>query len=189
MLKGTVLIFLLPIYIIVLIIGVKRKFSLSKHLYILALYLYIMAVLAVTLFPIPFQKNLIKDMQASNYLKNNFIPFKSISEMLQQHNISTFLRQILGNILLFAPLGFFVPLIFKNISRFRSILVIGIVSSVGIELLQLMLSSILGITYKVTDIDDIILNTIGAISGFIILRLFLILTENEKAVSPKELNA
>lgn len=42
---------------------------------------------------------------------------------------------------------------------------VGLLVSMLIELLQLGISAVLGYTYKITDVDDVILNTIGALHG------------------------
>lgn len=169
---------LLPLYIIFATIGIKRKFSIKQHLLYFVFYFYVSAVISVTIFPLPMQKNLIQDMKALNYLHNNFVPFKSISQMMQVGNITIILRNILGNIILLSPLGFFIPLLFKRTRKISSILIIGLLCSSGIELAQYLISAVIGYTYKITDIDDIILNTIGVLAGFVLFKLVKILRED-----------
>ena len=87
--------------------------------------------------------------------KINFIPFSKDIDF-----IAYFL-----NIVLFLPLGFLVPLILKKINKLKYILGIGLGFSMIIEVSQLL-------NNRRTDIDDLILNTIGAIVGFILYRIF-----------------
>ena len=92
----------------------------------------------------------------NNYGVNNFIIFKEIL----RYNIKSplFFRNVIGNILLFIPLGLFLTYYKKNSSFFHTFL-FSIIVSFFIELIQGMI----GITF---DIDDIILNLIGSITGF-----------------------
>ncbi|MDE5884326.1 MAG: VanZ family protein, partial [Oscillospiraceae bacterium] len=68
------------------------------------------------------------------------------------------------NVVLLIPLGIFVPVLWEKASRLINIAVIGFSFSVFIEITQL-------INNRQTDIDDVILNTSGAIIGFLIYKL------------------
>jgi glycopeptide antibiotics resistance protein len=63
------------------------------------------------------------------------------------------------------PLGIYLPLLYKKISGFFAVAGISLTVSVCIELLQLATS------YRSADIDDVILNTLGACLGFIIYKM------------------
>ncbi|GFZ33095.1 hypothetical protein CSC2_36210 [Clostridium zeae] len=99
--------------------------------------------------------------------------------MMHLGNKDIILRNILGNIILLRPLGFFTSLLFKKFRKFGYTLLIGFIFSVGIEGMQFLISAILGFTYKITDVDDIILNIYGAVVGFIMFKLFSILIESD----------
>ena len=70
-----------------------------------------------------------------------------------------------GNVLLFFPLGILIPLIWKRI-RFSTGIQISIALSLTIELLQYV-SRAWG-SYRAVDINDVILNTLGACLGMIL---------------------
>ena len=75
-------------------------------------------------------------------------------------------RNSLLNVLLFVPLGFLLPVLWK---RFRSLLwtgFAGFLFSLSIELLQLF-------TLRATDINDLLTNTAGTILGWLLGRLVL----------------
>lgn len=75
-------------------------------------------------------------------------------------------RNSLLNVLLFVPLGFLLPVLWK---RFRSFLwtgLFGLSFSLSIELLQLL-------TLRATDINDLMTNTTGTILGWLLGRLVL----------------
>ena len=73
----------------------------------------------------------------------------------------------LGNIGMFVPFGILLPAIFKKLN-YLWVLIIGFLSVIGIETLQYLTAS------GYTDIDDVILNTLGVLIGaflfFVILR-------------------
>ena len=86
----------------------------------------------------------------------NLEPFKTI-DIYQ-----TFGKQVLGNFVMLLPLGIYLPLLYTRLRKAYSIfavLLICFLVSVGIELLQLATS------YRSTDIDDVILNTLGTWCG------------------------
>jgi glycopeptide antibiotics resistance protein len=77
-------------------------------------------------------------------------------------------KQVAGNFIMLLPLGIYLPLLhrkLRKISGFFAVLLISFLVSVGIETLQLATS------YRSTDVDDIMLNTIGACLGFFIYEI------------------
>lgn len=73
-------------------------------------------------------------------------------------------RPYLENILLFIPLGFMLPFIWKDYERLWKTASCGILFSLIIELGQLF-------NGRVTDIDDLLMNTIGALFGWVVFKL------------------
>ncbi|WP_058269869.1 VanZ family protein [Olsenella massiliensis] len=65
------------------------------------------------------------------------------------------------NILMFVPLGVFVPALSTRFRRIAPTLAFGVTFSLLIELSQL-------VTARVTDIDDLIANTVGTAAGFVV---------------------
>ena len=82
-------------------------------------------------------------------------------EFLENGINTTFLL----NILMCFPLGFLLPLIWKNYRNILKTSLFGFCFSLLIELSQL-------ITTRATDIDDLIANTFGTIIGYIIWIIF-----------------
>ena len=85
----------------------------------------------------------------------NLIPFRWITEGV---------RPYIENILLFIPLGFLLPCIWKKYDVLWKTALSGMTFSLIIELSQLFNS-------RVTDIDDLLMNTLGALIGWVIFRL------------------
>lgn len=96
----------------------------------------------------------------------NFVPFKTIIPYLKgRPTIGIAVRNILGNIFAFSPLGFLLPILFKRLYSIRSIFLTSFAISIFIEVVQLVFY--LGST----DVDDLILNTLGSLLGFGVLCL------------------
>jgi glycopeptide antibiotics resistance protein len=144
--------------------------------------IYCLMVVSVTLFPFPIGFP-VEYENLSVYL--NLTPLVSILKQVSLIGtaydgdilfmIGLIIRNVGGNILLFVPLGFLVPLIWKSVIHFKHIFLFAIGISVTIELLQL-LESIFGGWGRVTDIDDVICNVAGAILGYYINKWFMLLT-------------
>ena len=73
--------------------------------------------------------------------------------------------QVLGNLVMLFPLGLYLPMLYPRCRRFLPVLAFALLTSIGIECLQLVTS------YRSTDIDDVILNTAGACAGFAIYKM------------------
>lgn len=73
------------------------------------------------------------------------------------------LKTTVLNIILFIPLGFLLPLIWNNFRSAKSTVLFGFGLSLVIEISQIF-------TYRTTDIDDLITNTVGTLLGYLIAR-------------------
>lgn len=76
--------------------------------------------------------------------------------------LESFVVNILGNVFAFSPFGFLLPIIDKKYTSFISTLFISVFFSLSVELLQ-MVSKV-----GIFDVDDILLNSIGCILGYLI---------------------
>lgn len=91
----------------------------------------------------------------------NLVPFTVFADTWREAsegNTAYFLINFLGNIGMFVPVGFFVPLLWRGQGLGRTALV-GFFCSLAIELCQLLLP-------RGTDVDDLWLNTLGAAAGY-----------------------
>ena len=100
----------------------------------------------------------------------NIIPFATISELMGRLiegtiNADIVVRNIGVNILLFVPMGAFLPVLFKKLRKFRWVILVCFSATVAAELIQFIF--ILGSF----DVDDIILNTAGAAAGYGIVNI------------------
>jgi glycopeptide antibiotics resistance protein len=104
----------------------------------------------------------------------NLVPFTIFKEYKD-----IFDRQIAGNFIMLLPLGIFLPILYKNLS-FIKVLFIAMFTSIIIELIQLISNS------RRTDIDDVILNTSGAIVGFLFYKIITWLISKNKTTKVSE---
>lgn len=93
----------------------------------------------------------------------------------EQINIVPFSQSIditayLLNILLFIPLGFLMPFISRKKCSIINVILNGFSFTLFIEISQLL-------NNRRTDIDDIIMNIIGAVIGFVLYNLFIKITK------------
>ena len=96
--------------------------------------------------------------QDVNYGGVNLIPFKEMFRY--SFGSPKFVKNVVGNILMFLPFGFFVSYYLKA-NKVSYPLVLTLIVSLTIELVQLKIG-------RVFDIDDVILNVIGGFCGFLI---------------------
>ena len=101
------------------------------------------------------------------------VPFKQISSLICRQNHLFWFVQIIFNIILFIPFGFFLPFLNRNFQRIQNTVFTGVIFSIFIEIMQY-------ITRRgLTDIDDVINNTIGAVVGYLLYKRFMRICENE----------
>lgn len=74
------------------------------------------------------------------------------------------------NILLFVPLGFLMPVIWPKTGKFPYMLLYGFCFSLLIEISQLC-------NHRRTDVDDLIMNTLGTILGYLLFLFFIKITK------------
>ena len=88
----------------------------------------------------------------------NLIPFTEITRY--EVGSKLFMYNVIGNIVIFIPFGYFVSGYIKA-SKVSHILAVSVISSLTVEVVQLQIG-------RSFDIDDIILNVCGAIIGFLL---------------------
>lgn len=90
----------------------------------------------------------------------NVIPFSSEGAM-------TYIL----NIIMFMPLGFLLPLIWENFRNAKKVVLMGFLMSLTIEICQLF-------NIRTTDIDDLMMNTLGALVGYCCWKVFSLVFRN-----------
>ena len=127
----------------------RKMFCFYKEILGLGFVIYVMCLFYVVTF------------QDVSWSTSNFIPFK---EMFRYElGSKLFIKNVLGNMIMFMPYGFFVSY-FLKIKKPSSILLLSILTSVTIEFTQYQIG-------RVFDVDDILLNIIGGMLGYLLYYL------------------
>jgi glycopeptide antibiotics resistance protein len=132
------------------------------------------AVVAVTLFPLPVQAEVIEEHRAAQLASNNLVPFVSLVNAVASGGYPAVISQSVGNFLMLAPFSVYAPLLLRRLRPFHLTMLAGLAFSLLVEASQLAISTVLGFTYKIADVDDVILNTAGVAVGyvgFLVLRI------------------
>jgi len=150
------------IMFLVMIIGVykKRQDTFLQGFIQSSFLVYVFMVLTLTGYFILFREvaahgwwqRVLHRMQTKERI--NMQPFL----MFKQFQLSS--TQVIGNLVMLLPLGIYIPLLFPKLSGFFRVFLICLLVSISIELMQLITS------VRSTDIDDVILNTSGAVVGY-----------------------
>lgn len=92
----------------------------------------------------------------------NLIPLHKLQEIKQivfrDGYFSYFLIEVVGNVVMFAVIGFMLPLLWQTFEKVGHTIIACFLSSLFIEAVQLFLP-------RATDIDDLLMNTLGGIIG------------------------
>lgn len=96
---------------------------------------------------------------SSEFRHVQYIPFAFIKDFIDSTgSIDVLLKNVLGNFAIFIPLGILLPCLFQKLSLWKTV-AMGFAVSLGFELIQYITG------FGMTDIDDLILNTLGVFVG------------------------
>ena len=107
----------------------------------------------------------------------NLVPFKEIWRFLHSWRIlgiGVVLINLVGNVLAFVPFGAFLPIFVERSRSFWRTTLWGFDFSLCVELLQLITK------VGCFDVDDLLLNTIGAACGYAVYYFFIHRRRREK---------
>ena len=145
---------LLPcmLYVLIQTKGFHRRTNFIHMIWVFIFLYYVYLVLETTGIGTIWEIGLYPGMKLQEEI--NLIPFRD--------RIS--LSMIL-NVVMFMPLGFLLPLLWKEYQSLVRTAIIGFCFSCGIEFCQLF-------NRRVSDVDDLLMNTLGAILGWLIWIVF-----------------
>ncbi len=142
----------------------KVKVKLYKELFTLCFVMYFMCLFYIVSF------------QDVSWSGTNIIPFKEIFRY--EFGTKLFIKNVLGNLLLFMPYGVAVGYYIKT-KKIRHAFILGLLLSCSIEITQYLIG-------RVFDVDDILLNVTGCIMGFLIYKLVYKFREELPPIFKKE---
>ena len=160
-----ILLFLLALfcYLGTILLSKFLKNNKPMKIYLYGIFIiYIITLIQLTLFDSDYGRSGLNifDWSKENlevYLENNnLIPFKTISLYISRQDRVAIIN-LLGNLIAFAPMGIFLPLLFKKQTKLQNFILTNIAIILAIESLQFLSLS------GHFDIDDLILNLLGAL--------------------------
>ena len=111
--------------------------------------------------------NVWADLTLLEYIKSssNFVPFKTISTYTNaifngSMNMDIPIKNLVGNLIMFLPMGIYLPYFIKRMNKVSIFSISMIILLLVIEVIQIV------IRRGSFDIDDFILNMLGALIGF-----------------------
>lgn len=158
-----------PIYLIIRFLMLRkssRKFNLYHEIALLIFVIFIVGLASQTVIPkielgINGNINILKNGKHGINLLPLKVLFETYREVFINLNINYFIINFLGNIIMFMSIGFFIPLLWEIPDK--KIIIVGFLFSLFIEVCQLFLN-------RGTDVDDLILNTLGTILGLLVYK-------------------
>lgn len=147
----------------------RYKKDLVYLLFFTIFFVYIYNVLRYTLFQ--FQSLIILKYFVPDLILNGQTDGKSINLIPLISLTEGDLKTSLLNILLMMPFGFGLPFLARV--RLGRVAFLAGIFSVLIEFLQLTSGLLANITFRIADINDVLFNTLGGLSGYLLFLLFM----------------
>lgn len=151
---------------------VKAKGGMRTFL-ALVFVLYLSLLVELSFFPLPFDFREMARLRSSQSFISpeiNVIPLRTIFVALEDTStmgIRFMIENFLGNFLMLVPLGFMLPLLKPKFSTFRRATIFLATTALSLELLQYLGSFLVfRISWRVVDVDDLLLNLLGGMLGF-----------------------
>lgn len=158
-----------PVVIVVSVARLIRQTPWRRVLVEALFAIYVLFAVDLALLPLvlePTSREWYREANAMYWARSvNLVPFRTSLAQLAPHSPDTALRQIMGNVALLLPFGALAPAVWAGLRRPRNILVATLVVACGIEALQL-LERLFLVGWRSIDIDDVLLNVVGALLGF-----------------------
>lgn len=173
-------------------------FPLSSTLIVFSFIFYFLAAFLLTMLPLPDTRNncIAPGAGRSAY---SLVPFQFVKDLIRETNVvwsspSTYINllkeraffQAFFNLLLLMPLGVYLRYFFQTRKAWGKALLITFIVTLIYEVTQL--TGIYGIydcAYRLFDVDDLMLNTVGGILGFFFAPILLALFPTRTSIKEK----
>lgn len=154
----------------------KKSQSVLKVIF----FLYLLLVIRLIIFKYPIERlsEIASSWEKGVVLKGlnsaNFTLFKTIRMYIDYaYKLNSF-ENLAGNVVVFIPFGFLFPYAHKWGKHFFVMLLNAFLFVLGIEVFQLFSA------FGAFDVDDILLNCLGAVSGYLLYLLWKLLSKEKK---------
>ena len=104
----------------------------------------------------------------AEHFRANLVPLQATWDMIRFGYVQYSAYNVLGNLAILAPFAVAGPIIYRNMRHWASVVVSIFMLSLSIETVQL----IFGV--RLFDVDDLILNTLGGLLGYLIARRWIL---------------
>ena len=151
------------LWIIVRIVSSYKRGRINRKREAQLLLIYVCLVVVVRLTFFPFSKvngqvqPLLFDPANIIPFRLNFVPFVNLFDYEIRREA---LINVIGNSFLFLPMGIVYPIVYRSLNTHWKVISAGVGTSLAIEILQLPFFD------RVTDVDDLILNSLGYLLGY-----------------------
>lgn len=144
----------------------NKRVDVVRELQLLLVYVCIVVIIRFTFCPFGTVDGKIQpllfDAERILPFRINLIPFVYLFDY---ETVREIMLNLLGNSLMFVPVGIVYPIVYKKLNTHVKVIAAGIGFSLAIELLQLPFFD------RVSDVDDLILNSLGYVLGYLIYLL------------------
>ncbi|PEL13499.1 VanZ family protein [Bacillus sp. AFS017336] len=149
------------------VIFIRKNFTPIRLFHFCTWLFYWLSLIKVVFFPFSYRFKHNPEIFRSDLLYQ-FVPFHTIFDSIKYD----LWIQIIGNIALLLPIPLlFVVLKSKNLPFYKNF-IFGLTLTISIELIQLLINYSTKYPNKVMDIDDVILNMIGILLGWLISKVY-----------------
>ena len=139
----------------------QKNIDRKREAVLFLMYINLAVIIRFTFFPMSKVDGkiqpLIFDIATAFPFRVNLVPLVNLFDYNSKRDL---LVNVIGNVAMFIPSGIVLPIIYKRLDTFVKVLLAGGGISLCIEIIQLPFS------VRATDIDDLILNTVGVIMGY-----------------------
>lgn len=131
-------------------------------------FLYLLLVIRLIIFKYPYEqlREIADTWEKGVILEGldtaNFTLFKTIRMYIDYSYMLNSFENLVGNVAVFVPFGFLFPYVFRRGRNFLVMLLNAFLLVLGIEVFQLFSA------FGAFDVDDILLNCIGAVIGYLL---------------------
>ena len=139
----------------------QRRINWKREAVLLLMYINLAVIIRFTFFPMSRVNGsiqpLIYDASTAFPFRVNLIPFVNLFDYDSKRDL---LLNVIGNTAMFILSGIVLPIIYKKLNCFWKVVAAGAMISLCIEIIQLPFS------VRASDVDDLILNTLGVAIGY-----------------------
>ena len=141
--------------------GKQKYIDWKREVVLLLMYINLAVIIRLVFFPMDKVDGqvqpLIFDIATAFPFRVNLLPLVNLFDYDNKRDL---LLNVIGNVAMFIPSGIVLPIIYKRLDSFVKVILAGGGISLCIEIIQLPFS------VRASDVDDLILNTVGVIIGY-----------------------